>query len=220
MAALNQRDWQAAESHHRLALEMRQRVGDRRTVAWAIQNVGLVLQQQSELGGVNRLAEARELLQESVAILDSLPDPYHSAVARNSLAIAHTQSGRLEEAVALYCQAEEIFQRTGSPEWVARVHNNLGLVYLRQGDPAQAERSFRAGVALYEQLGNDAARLNTQHGVVWALLAQQRYAEAAALCEKGLAELDVLRALPAQYAEKEKWYRESLAKAQAGLGQL
>ncbi|MBI3957907.1 MAG: tetratricopeptide repeat protein [Chloroflexi bacterium] len=219
MAALNQRNWAEAESQHRLSLEVRQGSGDPRTIAWAMQNVGTVLLQQSEYGGVNRLAEAVEWLEQAITLLDSQPDPYHSAVARNSLATVHTHLGHLAEATALYCQAEEIFQRTGSPEWLARVHNNLGLVYLRQGDAVEAERSFRAGVALYEQLGNDATRLNTQHGVVLALLAQQRYAEAAAFCRKGLAELDALREMPAQYAEKEGWYRASLAKAQAGLGE-
>lgn len=216
MAALNQRQWAEAESQHRLSLQFRQRSDDPRTIAWAIQNVGVVLLQQSEYGGVDRLEEARALLEEAVALLNSLPDPYHSAVARNSLAHSYSLLGRLSEAAALYCQAEEIFQTTHSPEWLARVHNNLGLVYLRNGEAIQAERSFRAGVTLYEQLGNHAARLNTQHGVVWALLAQQRYAEAAALCEKGLAELGVLAAVPAEYAEKEGWYRASLARAHAG----
>jgi len=219
MAALNQRDWETAERNHRLALEIRQRTGDRRTIAWAMQNIGVTLLQQSEYGGVDRLREAAQWLEEAITILDSLPDPYHSAIARNSLALVYSQSSRLQDAAALYCQAEEIFQTTHSPEWLARVDNNLGLVYLRNGEPVDAERSFRAGVVLYEQLGNDAARLNTQHGVVLALLGQQRYAEAVALCAKGLAELDVLRHRPAEYAEKEGWYRASLAKAKTALGQ-
>lgn len=216
MAALNQRRWQEAERQQRLSLELRQRSGDRRTLAWAMQNVGVVLLQQSEYGGAERLDEAAGWLEEAIAILDSLPDPYHSGVARNSLAIVHTHLGHLVEATALYCQAEEIFQRAGSPEWLARVHNNLGLVYLRQDQAADAEGSFRAGVAIYEELGDDVARLNTQHGIVLALLAQKRWAEAAALCQKGLAEVEVLQENSAQYAEKAGWYRDSLAKARAG----
>jgi len=218
MAALNQREWTEAESQHLLSLEFRQRSGDLCTIAWARQNLGFVLLQQSEYGGAERLVEAAEWVEDAIAILDSLPDPYHGAVARNTLAIIHTQAGRLDEAATLHSQAEEIFLRIASPEWLARTYNNLGLVYLRKGDAVEAERSFRAGVALYEQLGNDVARLNTQHGIVLALLAQERYAEAAILCRKGLAELDVLRAMPAQYAEKERWYRTSLAKAEAALG--
>ena len=218
MAALNQRRWQEAERQHHLSLEFRQRGGDPRTIAWAMQNIGTVLLQQSEYGGAARWSEAAHWLEQAIAILDALPDPYHSAVARNSLAVVHTQTGHLAEATALFIQAEALFQQTGSPEWLARVHNNLGLVYLRQDQAADAECSFRAGVAIYQELGDDVARLNTQHGIVLALLAQARYAEAAALCAKGLSELNVLRNMPAQYTEKEGWYRASLAKAEAALG--
>lgn len=217
MAALNQRRWQEAERQHHLSLEFRQHSGDPRTIAWAMQNIGTVLHQQSEYGGADRWYEAGHWLEQAIAILDGLPDPYHSAVARNSLAIVHTQTGHLAEGIALLVQAEVLFQETGSPEWLARVHNNLGLVYMRQGQAGDAESSFRAGIAIYEGLGDDAARLNTQHGIVLALLAQARYAEAAALCQKGLAEVEVLRGNAAQYAEKAGWYRASLAKAQAGL---
>lgn len=217
MAALNQRHWQEAERQHHISLEFRQRRGDPRTIAWAMQNIGTVLMQQSEYGGAGRWSEAAHWLEQAIAILDELPDPYHSGVAHNSLAIVHSQTGHLAEATALFIQAEALFQQTGSPEWLARVHNNLGLIYLRQDQAADAEGSFRAGVAIYEELGNDAARLNTQHGIILALLAQARYAEAAALCQKGLAEVGVLQENPAQYAEKAGWYRDSLAKAQVGL---
>jgi len=217
MAALNQRGWQEAERQHHLSLEFRQRSRDPRTIAWAMQNIGTVLLQWSEYGGAARWSEAVRWLEQAIAILDGLPDPYHSAVARNSLAIVHTQTGHLAEATALFIQAETNFQETGSPEWLARVHNNLGLLYLRQEQAADAERSFRAGVAIYKELGDDVAWLNTQHGIVLALLAQARYAEAAALCQRGLAEVEVLQKSPAQYAEKAGWYRDSQAKAQAGL---
>lgn len=217
MAALNQRDWQEAEHQHHLSLEFRQRSGDPRTIAWAMQNIGTVLLQQSEYGGADRWSEAGHWLDQAIAILDALPDPYHSAVARNSLAIVHSQTGHLAEATALFVEAETLFQQTGSPEWLARVHNNLGLLYLRRDQAGDAESSFRAGVAIYEELDNDAARLNTQHGIVLALLAQARYAEAETLCQKGLEEVEVLHENPAQYAEMAGWYRASLAEAQAGL---
>ena len=216
MDALNQRQWASAEHYHHLSLAIRQQSGDPRTIAWAMQNVGTVLTQQSEYGGVDRLAEAAEWLEQALALLDSLPDPFHSAIARNSLALVRFWSGELEKATRLFCQAEIVFQTTNSPEWRARVLNNLGLVYLQTGQVGEAETSFRSCVLLYAGLGDDADRLNSQHGLVLALLAQGRYAEATALCEQGLTELDVLKDEPVQYAEKEGWYRSSLAKAQAG----
>lgn len=217
MAALNQRQWERAEGEHLRALEIRSRAGDERAIAWAKQNVGVVLLQQSEYGHVNRLDEAAGWLEQAIASLDALPDPYHAAIARNSLGIVRRLQRQPHDAIALLVQAEEAFHATQSPEWLARIHNNLGLVYLTTDQPAAAEESFRAGVALYAQLENDPARLNTQHGIVLALLAQKRYAEAAALCRRGLGELDVLQAVPAEYAEKEGWYRGSLAKAEAGM---
>lgn len=217
MAALNQRQWERAEQSHRLSLAIRQQSGDPRTIAWAMQNVGTVLTQQSEYGGVDRLTEAARWLEQAVILLDNLPDPFHSAVACNSLALVHFQRGESEKATRLLCQAEIVFQTTHSPEWRARVLNNLGLVYLQSGQPVEAEKTFRSAVAIYAHLGDDADRLNSQHGIVLTLLAQQRFTEAAALCQQGLAELDALKDAPAQYAEKENWYRSSLAQAQASL---
>lgn len=219
MAALNQCQWESAERHHRLSLAIRQASGDPRTIAWAMQNVGTILTQQSEYEGVDRLAEAAGWLEQAVVLLDSLPDPFHSAVAGNSLALVYFQRGELETATRLFCQAEIVFQTTHSPEWRARVLNNLGLVYLQSGQLVEAEKTFRSAVAIYAQLGDHADRLNSQHGIVLALLAQQRFAEAAALCQQGLTELDALKDAPAQYAEKQSWYESSLARAQAGLGE-
>ena len=93
MAALHQRQWESAEQSHRLSLAIRQQSGDPRTIAWAMQNVGTVLTQQSEYGGVDRLVEAAEWLEQAALLLESLPDPFHSAVARNSLALVHFQRG-------------------------------------------------------------------------------------------------------------------------------
>lgn len=218
MVALNQRRWADAEEQQKLALDFRLRGEDQRTIAWAYQNLGMVYLMQSEYGHQNRLREAEEWLRPAVAMLESLSDPYNLALAQNNLGTVQMRLGNYLEALPLYQQAGSALRTLGGQRVVAQIYNNLGLLYLSLAEPARAETVFRDGVAIYLNLGDHQSRLNTQHGVVLALLQQKRFAEAAALCEHSLAEIESLQNFPEEYAEKRRWYTDSLQKARQGAG--
>ena len=104
----------------------------------------------------------------------------------------------------------------GGQRALAWIYNNLGLLYLHLAEPERAEDVFRDGIKVYVDLGDHQARLNTQHGVVLALLQQKRFVEAAELCERSLVEIESLQSFPEEYAEKRGWYTASLQKARQG----
>ncbi|MBI3959534.1 MAG: tetratricopeptide repeat protein [Chloroflexi bacterium] len=216
MVALGQRRWAEAEIQHKLALDFRLRAGDQRTIAWSYQNLGLVCLRQSEYGKQNRLPEANEWLRQAVDRLESLSDPYHLAVAQTNLGAVQERLGNYQESIRLYQQASASLRFLGAQRPLAQTYNNLGLIYLRLTEPERAEDAFRDGVAIYVDIGDHQSRLNTQHGVVLALLQQHRFAEAAELCERSLAEIESLQSFPEEYAEKRAWYSDSLQKARQG----
>ena len=216
MVALNQRRWAEAETQHKLALEIRQRGGEPRTIAWAFHNLGFVYLRASEYGKQNRLSEAGQWLRKAVEALEGLYDPYHLAIALNNLGAVEEIVGNFQEASRLYQQASATLRSLGGQRVLAQTYNNLGLLYLRLVEPERAEYAFRDGVAIYVSIGDHQSRLNTQHGVVLALLQQKRFAEASELCERSLAEIESLQSFPEEYAEKRGWYTASLQTARQG----
>lgn len=216
MVALNQRRWADAEQQQKLALEFRLRGEAERTIAWAYQNLGLVYLKQSEYGDQNRLREADDWLRAAVAMLETLSDPYHLARAQTNLGAVQERLGNYQESIQLYQQAGKLLRALSAQRPLAQTYNNLGLIYLHLAEPERAEATFRDGVAIYVNLDDHPSRLNTQHGVVLALLQQKRFAEAAELCERSLAEIESLQSFPEEYAEKRGWYSASLQKARQG----
>lgn len=213
MVALNQRRWAEAETHHSLALDFRLQMEDERTIGWAYQNLGLLCLMQSIYGDKDRLQEADKWLRLAVELLEQASDPYHLAITWNSLGSVQVRLGRYLEGLKLYQQASATMRPLGGVRLVAQIYNNLGLLHLHLAEPEKAEAAFRDGIAIYEDIGDHPSRLNTQHGVVMALLQQKRYEEAAALCEHSLEEIERLQDYPEEYEEKRRWYSDSLQKA-------
>lgn len=217
MVALDQRRWADAEDQHKLALNFRLRAGYQRTIGWSYQNLGLVCLMQSIYGERDRLLEADEWLRLAADLLECVSDSYHLALTQNNLASVQVRLGHYHKALKPYQEASAALRSLGAQRPLAQTYNNLGLLYLRLGEPERAEDAFRDGVAVYISLGDHQSRLNTQHGIVLALLEQKRFAEAAELCERSLSEIDRLQSVPEEYEEKRKWYTESLQKAWQGI---
>lgn len=217
MTALKLRQYPTAETHHHQALLLRQASGNPRTIAWAYHNMGMTIGDACEYGGAQRHTEAIEWLQQAIEALEQLNDIFHAAMAHNTLGAVFQNMGEFDSAQGHYLHAAEGFRRTGARLHLAQVLNNTGLVYLDQKKPAAAEAVFREAVHIYQELEDDLSRMNSQHGVVLALLAQNRFADAAELCQQSLTEVEVLREIPAQYGEKRGWYVASLARAKQGM---
>ena len=62
--------------------------------------------------------------------------------------------GNVGQALAYYHQALKIMERIGDKHGAAHQYFNLGRLYRKQGDVAQARAHFRKAKALYEMMGD------------------------------------------------------------------
>jgi tetratricopeptide (TPR) repeat protein len=62
------------------------------------------------------------------------------------------------ESIRLYKQAGDIFRRNGSEQSMAKVLNDLGVVYEQQGDPVTAEKMYREALAGFRLVDNKRAQ--------------------------------------------------------------
>lgn len=165
----------AGEAQQRLGLSLEARESFERAVALAPDNwrsrchLGVLLTNEG------RAEEARAQFLAALALPQVRPQagaqpPAAWAELLNNLGVAQVLAGDLEAAVKTFSRA---MQDARDPE---RSANNLGLLLVRLGRPAEALAAFRAG-------GNDARALNN---LGYALYLQGDAPKAQALFEKAL----------------------------------
>ena len=99
-----------------------------------------------------------------------------------SLAGLHAMQGRFDEARELLATSEATFEELGLTLSTA-VSHDASTVEMLAGDPVAAERILRDGYAALEEMGDRALLSTTAAFLGQALLAQDRYKEAAGLAE-------------------------------------
>jgi tetratricopeptide (TPR) repeat protein len=110
----------------------------------------------------DRPREAAARLRAALAELDELearrgPTPLLTSLrptALLSLAETLTESGRLEEARAVYPRLLDLAAANGSQAVLAIAWHNLGKVEHRSGRPAEAEACFEKALGLHRAAGN------------------------------------------------------------------
>ena len=76
------------------------------------------------------------------------------ALALGEMGIDLRRLGRLTEAVEIFEEALEIYQRRQNPEGIARTSFNLGNAYVSSGDLGTAERLFKEALDPAERIGD------------------------------------------------------------------
>ena len=199
MVATNRWQWAEAETHHRAALDLRQRQGDVRRTAWALQNIGWALQ------GQHLYADAIEHLLAAGVILEELGDKANRAIVLLNLARTYHLDNRLAQALETGFAARQALYEVGDHLHAARHDCNLGLTYLKLNDPQAALAAFQDSMRVYIMLEDAAGRINTTSGLAMAYLA--------------LEELELLDNVPGK-EELQRVMTENLAKARAAPGQI
>lgn len=213
--ALDRRQWHEAEDWHRQALQIYQQVCDQRRSAICLWNLANALRSQ------NQFTEAIQSYNEAATILQLLGDNYHLAHVHMNLGLAYFHSSQAQNALEQFTKAHAIWEPQQDRLNLAKLFTNLGLVYLSLKNHSAAERSFRESVILYQELCDDAGRLNATDGLAMSLLAQQRFAEAASILAQGIAELPrimgfpnhsyLLNSMTTHLAEAQQWPKETAA---------
>jgi tetratricopeptide (TPR) repeat protein len=198
--------------------------------ALAKENLGVALRSQG------RLAEARELLEDSVKEVQDIAgvDSLESAQAMSNLAAAYWSGSELSKAAELAARAEAIYAASPQARVFERANNRqiLASVYLGQ-------RRYRDAVNLLRdslEFGGDRMKMTSYGNLAAASIGLSEMAEAEAYARRGVELAD--RALPeghpyraillnnlaqayrfnGKYMEAEKCYREALQVWEKRLG--
>ncbi|MDT9687353.1 tetratricopeptide repeat protein [Streptomyces sp. P9(2023)] len=113
-----------------------------------------------------------------IRLFDSSPTPSPLGTAYVQLAIAANARGAYGTARMLLLRALPVCEASGYPEAVAKCHEDLGLVNLHTGHLEAAERSYRAALTLFEELGNHTNRAIVLHQLGRVCQDRHAYGEA------------------------------------------
>ncbi|MEZ4863997.1 MAG: tetratricopeptide repeat protein [Caldilineaceae bacterium] len=212
--ALEEQQWQQAVTYHRMALGIRAEHGNRKEMAWSLQNLAYALRGQGEY------ETAIIYFEEALTILDEVQDPAHSAIVQMNLGITYSQQGNPHKALELYTQAETTFRRLGDQWYLAKVLTNQGIDCLALQEWSRAEECFALATNLFALLNDASERLNALDGLGLSYLKQKRAAEALATFEAVLADLhqiqgtraypNLLQVIDKQIAQAQESVEQSL----------
>ncbi|WP_395141231.1 tetratricopeptide repeat protein [Armatimonas sp.] len=121
-------------------------LGRQRERAAALNNLGLVAQEQNELQA------ARALHEKSLEIRRALKDHWGTGVSLNNLACVAQDEGNLEDARTLYYEALDAIRLGGSRESEGMILTNLAEVAILLGRYAEAHLLVAEGTQIQREL--------------------------------------------------------------------
>jgi len=218
-----------AELWARHALEVLEGQGLRDTTeaATARNTLGIALD------GLGFEHQALAEFERALAMREKLLGNAHPAVAEalDKLGLAYRQTGRISEAESAYRRSLDILIANGLSMELGTAHNNLGSLFILQGNLHDAQYEIKEAIAVWQKL------LGAEHPYIAAAMmnlsnlerARHKTDEAERWCNRALAmdrkllapsdarigrDLNVAGTLAVDrkhYAEAEKLFRESLA---------
>jgi tetratricopeptide (TPR) repeat protein len=210
MIAIDHERWLEAETLHRQSLVLREKQGDRRRIAWSLQNLGYALR------GQGKFTEAIACYEQAADILGQTLDTYSWAITQINLGIVHYIAGQPDDAVKRYRQSEAVFQKIHDRLLMARLYTNFGLSYLALQNWSGAENAFLESIDIYKELADESGSLNALDGLAMTYIAQQQYEKAITVLEAALASLPQVTA-QSTYAYLFDSLTTHLRQAQQGL---
>jgi tetratricopeptide (TPR) repeat protein len=183
MIAIDHERWLEAETLHRQSLVLREKQGDRRRIAWSLQNLGYALR------GQEKYDEGILIYLQAASILYELVDMYNWAHVQMNLGLVYRLNGQPNEALTCHLQTNKFFHKVGDKLNLAKTSTNLGLDYLAVYEWQKAEQAFMASINIYKELGDESWRLNAVDGLAIAYLEQKLYSKAITTLETALTTL-------------------------------
>lgn len=170
----------SAQETYEEFLELAKGLGDRRGLAAAHHQLGLIAQSQG------RYAAALEGYRRSLVISERLGDREGMAVSYHQLGNISHLMARDEEALDWYQKALTIAMELGNRADVAASYHQLGVVALERGSYDEAAEWYQKSIAMKKELGDLAGLASSHH------------------------QLGNLAYLRGSYEESMSWYRRSL----------
>ena len=141
-------DLAAARRSFATAMELRAGLGDRRALAAALNNMGLLEVDDGDL------ARARELFEQALAIKRQLGERRSLAIGLANLGDLLTRISQWQAATRALAEAAALAADLGNPQLIGTVQCNLGNVATHQREWAEAAGHYTAAVAAYQEAGH------------------------------------------------------------------
>lgn len=165
----------AAAAHFQASLALFRALGDQGGAARALSHLS-----QVQLA-LNDWAAAASSCQEAATIFQALQQPESLGLVYNNWGLVCQEQEQLDEALLRFEQAAAAFHNAGNLRGEAKTLVNRGEVFRRRQEWEATEDYLRAGIALYEQLGDPLHSASTQMNLGILLFETGRPAEALAL---------------------------------------
>ncbi len=165
----------------REALELHERLGNRRGAAQARGNLGLLALARGELD------EAEAILEAARSDFLELNDPLGVSVALNAIGDARRSRGDLVNARSAFSESLAISEAAGFSEGRRTALQNLGSIARVMGDLDEAERAFTLALAAAEKASDPKAAAAAHTNLGHVASARGNRAEARAAFEKSRA---------------------------------
>jgi DNA-binding SARP family transcriptional activator/predicted ATPase len=171
---------------------------------------------------IDRYQEATELLEESVALFDSLGQQWYMADAIHLLGGIAMRRGKYELAIQRVNAAEQHYEAAGDHRSVAYVRMWAGICQTWLWPTREAEQQIKESLTVFRQVGDRGAECFALYGLQWASLSGGRFDEAAAHGAEGSALLASLGKTEQQAMMIQDMGRIMVLKGEyaRGLGQL
>jgi len=155
--ALAQGDHRQARAFLEESVRLYRELGDKRSTAWSLNNLGLIVDGQGDY------ALARALQEESLALHREVDCQEGVAWSLNYLGLLVLKQGELEQATALQEESLVLHRRLGMKQGVASTLLNLGHAARLRGDYARATVLYQESLTGFDELG---IRGNAAHALL------------------------------------------------------
>lgn len=130
----------------RLALVLKQQLGERLEEGKTLSHLGLVYWEMGDYG------QAIDHLSRSIAIAREVPDQNLEAAALNNLGLVYDEQGEFQRSLEQYQRALELHRAANSAQRESATLGNIGGVHLLLGRYREAMRYYQEALAISERL--------------------------------------------------------------------
>ena len=198
-----------AIEQYRKAVDLRDRIGNRRGVATSLRNLANLHALTGDF------AQATDHLDRARAIHAGLGDRAGLAAVENELGLLLEERGDYPAALQAFQRSLRAWRDAGDPHGVAQALNDIGFAHYQLGDYDDAQVYWQQAATAHEGLGNQTGVIRTAQNLGLLDMARGRWSEARQRLEQSLAE-----ALRHQMVEESAVSHRNLAELELLQGHL